>query len=129
MDEKWDELLKGVSPGTEAEQRADTMPDRPRNEGRNKGGRPRGFDGTRSKMPSALAQAFKRAGLDWRTDFALAIKGNKKERIGMWMKLLPYLVTTTSRARMVAARKWKGKPSKAAMKALMMLEDVKEIPI
>lgn len=83
------------------------------------GGRPRGFDGTRCKMPSALAQAFKRAGLDWREDFALAIKANKRDRIKLWLKLLPYLITTQGRSKV---RKWKGRPSKAALIALETLE-------
>lgn len=86
---------------------------------KDKGGRPRGFDGRRSKMPSAMAQAFKRAGLDWQVDFALAIKANNRARIKLWLKLLPYLITTSSRAR---GKKWKGKPSKAAMIALQTLE-------
>lgn len=87
---------------------------------RNKGGRPRGFNGTRSKMPSAMAQKFKAAGLDWQVDFALAIKANKRDRIKLWLKLLPYLITTSSKSR---GKKWKGKPSKAALIALDALED------
>jgi len=86
---------------------------------RDKGGRPRGFDGRRSKMPSAMAQAFKRAGLDWQIDFAMAIKSNNRPRIKLWLKLLPYLITTSSKAR---GKKWKGKPSKAALIALQALE-------
>ncbi len=85
-----------------------------------KGGRPKGFDGRRSKMPSAMAQAFKRAGLDWQVDFALAIKANNRNRIKLWLKLLPYLITTSSKSK---GKKWKGKPSKAALIALETLED------
>lgn len=85
----------------------------------NKGGRPKGFNGMRSKMPSALAQAFKKAGLDWKVDFAIAIKNNKRERIKLWLKLLPYMITTSSK---IKVRSWKGKPSKAAMIALETLE-------
>lgn len=88
-------------------------------EPRSKGGRPKGFSGTRSKMPSALAIAFKKAGLDWREDFAIAIKSNKRERIKLWLKLLPYMITTSAKSRV---KKWKGKPSKAAMIALETLE-------
>lgn len=98
-------------------------------EGKPKGGRPKGFDGTRSKQPSALAQAFMKAGLDWKQDFALAIKAASssvpkertwgKERIKLWLKLLPYMITTSSRAKV---RRWKGRPSKAAMIALETLE-------
>lgn len=70
-------------------------------------------------MPSAMAQAFKRAGLDWYADFALAIKANNRPRIKLWLKLLPYLITTSSKSR---GKKWKGKPSKAALLALQTLE-------
>lgn len=100
---------------------------------RNKGGRPKGFNGSRSKMPSAMAQAFKKAGLDWKEDFALAIKaaGSSvakerawgKERIKLWLKLLPYMITTSAKAKV---KKWKGKPSKAAMIALETLEGKNE---
>lgn len=86
---------------------------------RDRGGRPRGFDGRKSKMPSAMAQAFKRAGLDWYADFALAIKANNRARIKLWLKLLPYLITTSAKSR---GKKWKGKPSKAALIALEKLE-------
>lgn len=70
-------------------------------------------------MPSAMAQAFKRAGLDWYVDFALAIKSNNRPRIKLWLKLLPYLITTSAKSR---GKKWKGKPSKAALIALEKLE-------
>lgn len=86
---------------------------------RNKGGRPKGFDGTRSRMPSAMAQAFKRNGLDWMKDFSDAIKTNKRERIKLWLKLLPYMITTTKRAKV---KRWKGKASKAAVLALEAME-------
>src|ERR1019366_10486882 len=76
-----------------------------------KRGRPRGFDGTRSRMPSALAQAFKQNGLDWKKDFSDAIKANKRERIKLWLKLLPYMITTNHRAKV---KHWKGRASKAA---------------
>jgi hypothetical protein len=82
-------------------------------------GRPKGFDGTRSRMPSALAQAFKSHGLDWKEDFAAAIKNNKRERIKLWLKLLPYMITTTKRAKV---SHWKGRPSKAARIALEAME-------
>lgn len=85
----------------------------------NRGGRPKGFNGMRSKMPSAMAQRFKKAGLDWQTDFALAIKANKRDRIALWLRLLPYLITTSSRAKV---RSWKGRPSKAAKIALEAME-------
>jgi hypothetical protein len=105
---------------------------------RGKGGRPRGFDGRRAKMPSAMAQAFRREGLDWHADFAAAIKAaslkphnadERKERawgverIKLWLKLLPYLITTSSRAKV---KTWKGRPSKAAMIALEAMEAVED---
>lgn len=85
---------------------------------RDKGGRPKGFDGRKSKMPSAMAQAFKRMGLNWQEDFALAIKANKRDRIKLWLKLLPYLITTSVKK----GKRWKGKPSRAALIALDALE-------
>ena len=84
-----------------------------------KPGRPKGFDGTKTKQPSALAQAFKKAGLDWKVDFALAIKNNKRDRIKLWLKLLPYMITTSKRTKV---GRWKGKPSKAAQVALEAME-------
>lgn len=102
-----------IGPGLAAMQAAQAKP------GVNKGGRPKGFNGSRSKMPSAMAQAFKKAGLDWKEDFALAIKNNKRDRIKLWLKLLPYMITTSAKARV---KKWKGKPSRAAMIALETLE-------
>src|SRR5258706_15637304 len=86
---------------------------------RNKGGRTKGFDGTRSRMPTALAQAFKKAGLDWKMDFAEAIKTNKRERIKLWLRLLPYMITTSRRTKL---KKWTGKPTKAAKIALEAME-------
>jgi hypothetical protein len=88
-------------------------------EPKNKPGRPKGFDGTRSRMPSALAQAFKANGLDWRADFAAAIKANRRDRIKLWLRLLPYMITTTKRAKV---GRWKGRPSRAARIALEAME-------
>lgn len=86
---------------------------------KDKGGRPKGFDGRKSKMPSAMAQKFKQCGLDWQADFAAAIKANKRDRIKLWLKLLPYLITTSAKTK---GKKWKGKPSRAALIALEKLE-------
>lgn len=102
-------------------------------------GRPKGVRNLNAKHPSSIAKAFRRAGLDWQADFAGAIKmageygltpetkkiaeANRawaRERIAMWLKLLPYLVTTTNRLKV---RKWKGKASKAAVIALNALEN------
>ncbi len=69
---------------------------------------------------AAISRAFKKAGLDWQTDFAEAIKANKRERIKLWLKLLPYLVTQRNSSTHV--KRWKGKASKAALIALQALE-------
>ena len=83
-------------------------------------GRPKGARNLRAKHPSSIAKAFKRAGLDWQTDFALAIKNNNGRRIKLWLKLLPYLITQTNHSTKV--RKWRGKASRAAIVALDALE-------
>jgi len=88
-------------------------------EPKNKGGRPKGFDGTRSKANSHVAQAFKRVGLDWREDLAKAIMRNDRHRIKLWLKLLPHLIVSSRKSKV---KRWKGKPSKAAMIALETLE-------
>jgi hypothetical protein len=82
-------------------------------------GRPKGSHTPAAKHASAIARRFRQAGLDWATDFARAIKANDKERIALWLRLLPYMVTTASRLRV---RKWKGKASRAAIVALEALE-------
>lgn len=85
-------------------------------------GRPKGARNLNAKHPSSISKAFAKAGLDWKVDFALAIKANNRARIKLWLRLLPYLVTTTNRVRV---RKWRGKASKAAMIALEALENGK----
>jgi hypothetical protein len=82
-------------------------------------GRPKGARNLHAKHPSSLAKRFKSAGLDWAADFAHAINVRDRERIAMWLKLLPYMVTTTNKLRV---KKWKGKASKAALIALDTLE-------
>lgn len=84
-----------------------------------KGGRPKGFNGTTAKANSHIAQAFKRMGLDWREDLAKAIMKNDRYRIKLWLKLLPHLIVSSRKSKM---KRWKGKPSKAAMIALEKLE-------
>lgn len=81
-------------------------------------GRPKG-KALRGKRPSAMGMKFIRAGLDWQTDFALAIKANRRERIKLWLRLLPYLVTATNRVR---PKRWNGRASKAALAALETME-------
>jgi hypothetical protein len=83
-------------------------------------GRPKGARNLHAKHPSAISKAFARAGLDWKQDFARAIKGNDRERIQLWLRLLPYLITQTNHSTRV--KRWKGKASKAAMVALEALE-------
>jgi hypothetical protein len=83
-------------------------------------GRPRGARNLHAKHPSAISKAFRKAGLDWQADFALAIKANNRARIKLWLRLLPYLVTQTNHSTRV--KKWKGKASKAALAALDALE-------
>lgn len=83
-------------------------------------GRPRGARNLHAKHPSSIAKAFKKAGLDWQQDFALAIKNNRRERIRLWLRLLPYLITQRNHATTV--KRWKGKASKAALIALGALE-------
>jgi hypothetical protein len=73
-----------------------------------------------AKRPSSISRAFKRAGLEWQTDFALAIKANNRMRIKLWLRLLPYLITQTNHSTRV--KKWRGRASKAAMVALEALE-------
>jgi|SRR5882672_8797574 len=82
-------------------------------------GRPKGARNLNAKHPSSISKAFRKAGLVWQTDFADAIKNNKRERIKLWLRLLPYLITTTNRTRV---KKWRGKASKAALIALETLE-------
>jgi hypothetical protein len=82
-------------------------------------GRTKGARNLHAKHPSSIAKRFQKAGLDWAQDFAIAIKLDDKERIAMWLKLLPDLVTTTNKLRV---RKWRGKASKAALVALDALE-------
>jgi hypothetical protein len=82
-------------------------------------GRPKGARNLNAKHPSSIARSFKKAGLDWAQDFALAIKANNRLRIKLWLRLLPYLITTTNKQRV---KRWKGKASKAALIALQTLE-------
>ena len=82
-------------------------------------GRPKGARNLHAKHPSSVARRFKKAGLDWADDFAKAILADNRERIAFWLKMMPYLITTTNKARV---KKWKGKASKAALIALQALE-------
>jgi hypothetical protein len=83
-------------------------------------GHPKGARNLHAKHPSSISRAFRRAGLDWQTDFALAIKANNRPRIKLWLRLLPYMVTTSNKS--VRVGKWKGRASKAALVALDALE-------
>lgn len=83
-------------------------------------GRPKGVKGVNARHPSAIAIAFKKHGLDWQKDMAVSIMQHDKERIAMWLKLLPYLVTSANKHKV---KRWKGKASKAALEALKALEN------
>jgi hypothetical protein len=83
-------------------------------------GRPKGTSNLRAKHPSSIAKRLKAAGVDWVVDFAEAIKANRRERIKLWLRLLPYLVTNTSGK--LKVKRWKGRASKAALIALDALE-------
>lgn len=95
-------------------------------------GRPKGARNLHAKHPSAISRAFRKAGLDWQTDFALAIKAANdralppasralaRQRIALWLKLLPYLITQTNHS--TSVKRWKGKASRAALIALEALE-------
>lgn len=87
-------------------------------------GRPKGARNLHAKHPSSISRAFLKAGLNWQTDFALAIKANNGRRIKLWLKLLPYLITQTNHS--TSVKRWKGKASKAAMIALQALEGKKQ---
>jgi hypothetical protein len=82
-------------------------------------GHAKGARNLHAKHPSSIAKRLKAAGVDWCQDLAKAIRDNNKERIAMWLKLLPYLITTTNKT---SVRKWRGKASKAALVALDALE-------
>lgn len=82
-------------------------------------GRPKGARNLHAKHPSSISKAFAKAGLDWKEDFALAIKANNRARIKLWLRLLPYMITTNYRTKV---KKWKGRASKAAMIALEAME-------
>ncbi len=84
-----------------------------------KGGHPVGTSNLHSKHPSSIATRLKAAGVDWVVDLATALKANDKERIALWMRMLPYLVVTQGHRKI---KKRKGKASKAALAALDELE-------
>jgi hypothetical protein len=83
-------------------------------------GRPKGLSPKSVKHASSIAKRLKAAGVDWVVDFAEAIKANRRERIKLWLRLLPYLVTNTSGK--LKVKRWKGRASKAALIALDALE-------
>ena len=94
-------------------------------------GRPSGARNLHAKHPSSLARRLQAYGVDWVGCLAKAIKAadsanlsgieraQAREDIRMWLKALPYMVTTTNK---VPVRKWKGRASKAALVALEALE-------
>ncbi len=82
-------------------------------------GRPKGARNLHAKHPSSLARRLKANGVDWVAHLAEAIKNNQRETISLWLKLLPYLITTTNK---IKVKRWKGRASKAALIALDALE-------
>lgn len=94
-------------------------------------GRPKGTRNLHAKHPSSLAKRLMRHGVDWVAYLADSLKtmtNNNlthrarllaREDVKMWLKALPYMVTTTNT---VKVKKWKGKASKAAKAALDALE-------
>jgi hypothetical protein len=94
-------------------------------------GRPKGARNLHAKHPSSLAKRLKLHGVDWvqqlataikaagNMDYKLALRAQARDDVRMWLRALPYLVTTTNT---VKVRKWKGKASKAALAALNALE-------
>lgn len=84
-----------------------------------KRGRVVGSTNLHAKHESSIARRLKLAGLDWVVDLANAIKTDNLIRVNMWMRLLPYLIVTQGHRR---PKRWKGKASKAAVKALEELE-------
>jgi hypothetical protein len=82
-------------------------------------GRPKGARNLHAKHPSSLARRLKKHGVDWVEELANAVKCHDTPTIQLWLKMLPYLVTTTNKLKV---RKWKGKASKAALVALDALE-------
>ena len=83
------------------------------------GGRPKNSSNLHSKYPSSIAMRLKAAGVDWIVDLAIALKANDKERIALWMRMLPYLVVTQGHRKI---KRTKGRASKAALAALNELE-------
>ncbi len=82
-----------------------------------KRGRQIGSSQLDSKQHTSISIAFKRAGLDWRENFAKAILANDNRRIALWTRLLPYLVSKNHKN----VKKGK-RASKAALAALEDLE-------
>lgn len=86
-----------------------------------KGGRPKGRSNRASRQMTSLAQSFRDAGLDWRADFAQAIKARKWKLIQLYVRLMPYMLTGGAKAPLRAPVR-KGKLTKAALAALKDLE-------
>lgn len=94
-------------------------PVRPRFGGPGKAGRPIGSSNLHSKHPSSIAVRLRKCGLDWVEDLARALRANDRERIAVWMRLLPYLIVTQGHRR---PKRPKGRASRAALEALKELE-------
>lgn len=89
-----------------------------------KQGRPFGSSNLWARQSTNLAKAFKARGLDWRVDFADAILANNKERIDLWMRLMPFMTTQNDGFRRNGGYEHKRsiKPRKDALNRLAELE-------
>lgn len=97
----------------------------------NKSTGPRNPRNLHAKHPSSLARRLKAHGVDWVQYLAAAMKAmanpglpnsqrnRARDDVRMWLRMLPYMVTTTNKVRV---KRWKGKASKAAIVALEALE-------
>lgn len=89
---------------------------------RGKTGRPAGGSNRASRQMTSLAQRFRECGLDWRADFADAIKARQWRRIQLWVKLMPYMLTGGKKAELRAPA-GKRRLTKTALAKLKELEE------
>lgn len=89
-----------------------------------KPGRPFASSNMGSKQPSALAKAFKAAGLDWKTEFARAIMSKDFKMMKFWQGMMSYLTTQNPGFRKNGGKVYgdRFKVTPGAMEALEKLE-------
>lgn len=80
-----------------------------------------GGSGRAARQMTSLAQRFRDSGLDWRADFADAIRARQWRRIDLWVRLMPYLLTGGKKERPNAPR-GKRRLTRAALAKLKELE-------